>query len=299
MPPTEPDVPALQALIEDTDTVDATLDAWLKRFAAVQDRGLRRTVLVEAMASVSDVTLLAILARLPNRSSTGDALCRWMSAEIALTPSVLLDLPYARVQDLYALAHTAGLPSIAARFLPGAVSPQAVKPEGNPFLEISAGERTAKARRGDRLTIDRLMRDRDPRVIRALLDNPILQELDVVRIAANRPTAPAVLETVAAHPRWAVRYRVRKALAFNPCTPPAMTRLLLPTLLMQDLEEISSSMLLEELLREEALRLLQLRARPATAPLRAPEEPALAPALEEPTAETLETSAIDPLPTDA
>lgn len=101
-----------------------------------------------------------------------------------------------------------------------------------------------------RLVLDRLLHDRDPRVIAALLDNPRLAERDVVKIAAMRPTRAEVLACIAGHPRWATRYRVRKALAFNPATPLPLARALLPTLLHQDLVELAGSAVVAPLLRD-------------------------------------------------
>ena len=43
-----------------------------------------------------------------------------------------------------------------------------------------------------------------------------------VSIAARRPTAGTVLETVARHPKWRIRPRVARAVIYNPHTPPAV-----------------------------------------------------------------------------
>ena len=75
---------------------------------------------------------------------------------------------------------------LARRFLHDRPREDCPDPQNNPAMDRSAGERTALARRRDRLTLDRLTRDRDPRVIAVLLDNPVLLERDVVRIAAGR-----------------------------------------------------------------------------------------------------------------
>ncbi|MFN7147383.1 MAG: hypothetical protein ACK4YP_26685, partial [Myxococcota bacterium] len=146
----------------------------------------------------------------------------------------------------------------AVRFLGRHADDGAIEPR-NPHLELTPGERTAAARGRDRLVLDRLLHDRDPRVIAALLDNPRVTERDVVRIAAMRPTSAAILGLVAGHARWGQRYRVRKALAFNPASPLALSRPLLPTLLRQDLAELAGSQVLTEELRAEVRALLAPR----------------------------------------
>lgn len=238
------------ALLGAPSNADAVLARWHQRFAAVADTKLRRVVLQACLTEADDGTLLGSLARLEARADQGDSAMRWMLTELALTPSLLLDLPYARIVELYAAAQAAGLPELSRRFYGD--RPTAPSAIANPHLEASAGERTAYARRPDRHLLDRLTHDRDPRVITALLDNPRLIERDVVRIAALRPTNPEVLPVIACHPRWSQRSSVKKALAFNPCTPSSLARQLLPTLLRQDLVELSRSNLLAPDLREAA-----------------------------------------------
>jgi hypothetical protein len=248
-------VERLRAFLADAGEADALLAGWLRRFAAVADRPLRRTVLADLLAETDDGSLLGVLLRIDTRAAIGDGACRALAAELALTPSVLEALPYERTVDLYAAARAAELPRLAARFLGRRGDDAGVEPQ-NPHLEISAGERTSAARSRNRLVLDRLLHDRDPRVIAALLDNPILTERDVVRIAAMRPTSAKILGMIAAHLRWGSRYRVRKAVAFNPASPLALSRPLLPTLLRQDLAALASSQVLSDELRDEIHALL-------------------------------------------
>lgn len=274
-------VERLRALLASPEDADAVLAGVLRRFGAVADRSLRRTVLIEALGDLDDASLLGVLHRVDTRAEGGDAACRWLRTELALTPSVLAELPYERTVDLYAAARAAGEDALALRFLGGRPPPElrlprparapgrrdegdgadplppgAIPPDRNPHLAISPGERVARARGRDRLVLDRLLHDRDPRVIAALLDNPRVTERDAVRITAMRPTLPDILSLVAGHPRWGHRYRVRKALAFNPAAPFALARQLLPTLLRQHLEELADSQALSAELREEVRRLL-------------------------------------------
>lgn len=231
----------LAAYRQDLATVDPLLDPWLRRFQAVSDRALRRTVLREGLEDLDDASLVAALERLDERARQGNDLARWMLTELAVTPSVLAELDYFRLSELYVAARDAGFRNVAARFLGSRRSPMA-KPAGdNPHVDRTPGERRSAARTRDRLLIDRLLYDRDPRVVRALLHNPLVVEQDAVKVAAMRPTAPEALEAVATHPRWSQNYRVRKALAFNPCTPTSLARQVLRTLLRQDLLALRDS----------------------------------------------------------
>lgn len=240
----------IDELVSFPERADPFLDRWHQRFSSVADARLRRRVLGACLEQADDGTLLGSLLQLERRAADGDAGCRWMATELALTPSLLLELPYDRVLDLYVAARASGIESLTRRFM-GSRRPIDARgaEDENPHLDAAVGVRTAMARTRDRQALDRLVHDRDPRVISALLDNPLATERDAVRIAALRPTNPDVLQLLAAHPRWAPRYRVRKALAFNPYTPGTVARLLVPTLLRQDLVELSGSRLLSEEVR--------------------------------------------------
>jgi hypothetical protein len=106
---------------------------------------------------------------------------------------------------------------------------------------LSLGERKSLARRRDRNLLARALRDPHPDVVRILLDNPALTEIDIVRLCARRPVQPEVLALVFAHARWIVRYRIRLALALNPHTPETLTLQLLPHLTTADLRAVARS----------------------------------------------------------
>ena len=232
------------------------IQPWLRRFLSVTERSLRRTVMREGLEGFDDASLIAVLHRIDVRARAGDPDCRWLVTELAVTPSVIQELDYERRTTLYAAARDAGYREVANRFLSARRHPTAKRASENPHVELSPGERTSAARTTDRLLIDRLLHDRDPRVIRALLDNPRVVERDVIKIAALRPTAPEVLDTIANHERWSQNYRVRKALAFNPCSPTPLARQLLRTLLRQDLLALRDSGALAPELRADANLLL-------------------------------------------
>lgn len=84
---------------------------------------------------------------------------------------------------------------------------------------LTLGERKALARRPQRDSLERLLRDPHPDVIRQLLANPRLTEDDVLSVAARRPCRPDVLTEIARSVRWASRPRIRVALVLNPDTP--------------------------------------------------------------------------------
>jgi hypothetical protein len=115
------------------------------------------------------------------------------------------------------------------------------------------------ARRPDLGAIESLMLEQDPSVIHNLLNNPRTVEDIVVKMASLRPTSAEALEEIGAHPKWSSRYSVKKSLAFNPYSPPRLVHALLPTLLMQDLIDVTLSTVLHPDVRAGAKRFIILR----------------------------------------
>jgi hypothetical protein len=253
------------------------------RIDAMADRSLIPEVLRTFIATVDDATLLATLHVLTQRGRSGDPRYRRVAIELALNSQMFASLEYDRLQDLYEIARGAKLTELMPLFFHAKHDPRGPKisesgPE-NAAMEAPLGTRKAAARGTDRDTLDRLMRDRNPQVIRLLLNNPRMRERDVVTLSAIRPTSPAVLEEVARHRKWSSCYAVRKALSCNPYTPHPIAERLMATLFKQDLRFIAGTSVLPKRVRQEARRLLgdrrtvgasrlqspaQLRGRPAS-----------------------------------
>lgn len=124
--------------------------------------------------------------------------------------------------------------------------------------KVSLGERKSLARRRDRDLIMRVLRDPSPDVIRILLGNPALTEDDVVRLCAQRPVAAEVLREVFRHPRWVVRYRVRRAIVRNPFCPLDLALQLAAHLNAQDARAVVASPELAVPLRDACRRVAGL-----------------------------------------
>lgn len=122
---------------------------------------------------------------------------------------------------------------------------------------IPLGERISLAKGMDMGTLNRLLPDPDPRVVKALLDNPRITESEVIKIASKRPNSQKVLKVISLHRRWIFRYRVRKALVCNPYTPPRIAIILLTGFLQKDVELIAGNPGLHPLVREVATRMVE------------------------------------------
>jgi hypothetical protein len=121
---------------------------------------------------------------------------------------------------------------------------------------VPLGVRKSLARKSSLQTIEALISEQDPSVVRHLLANPRVTEEMVVKMASLRPTSQAVLEEISVSQRWSPRHRIRRALVFNPYTPPRITHSLLPGLTIQDLMDISVGRSLHAHVRRSAKRII-------------------------------------------
>jgi hypothetical protein len=140
--------------------------------------------------------------------------------------------------------------------------PHRLLPDGSELLEdpslkeLTLGHRKSLAHSPNLSLLKRLLRQQDPAVIHSLLLNPRLTESDVLKVASLKPTSPRVLREVFSNPKWISRYRVKKALVYNPYCPPSIGLHLLKFMLVGDLREISRDENLHLLILEAAYQLL-------------------------------------------
>lgn len=123
--------------------------------------------------------------------------------------------------------------------------------------ELTVGERRSLARSTQRKVLEKLLRDPHPLVLRQLLGNPRLTEDDVVRLAARRPLASAIVEALADSPRWLRRPRLRLTLLLNPGTPEAVSMPLLAVCTRCELLEVLHGVDTPLVLRGSAQELLE------------------------------------------
>jgi hypothetical protein len=157
---------------------------------------------------------------------------------------------------------------------PSAAPPSMPPTSGSPRVPdygsgrtLTLGERKALARRPTRKSLDKLLGDPHPMVIRLLLANPKLVENDVVRLAARRPGNPEVLAEIVRSP-WSHRVRVRMALVQNPDSPPELSIPMLSLLVRPELRQVVEASFLLPAIRAAAHELLARRP-----PVRSPSVP--------------------------
>ena len=121
------------------------------------------------------------------------------------------------------------------------------------------GERRALARTHDRDLLSRLATDPDATVVRHVLQNARCTEREVLVAASRRPQRAEVLEEIFRARRWSSNRRVRRALALNPYSAPALAAAALALLTAPDLREVANDLTIATEVRVQARRLLESR----------------------------------------
>mgnify|MGYP000641303457 CR=1 FL=1 len=126
-------------------------------------------------------------------------------------------------------------------FTDDAKMPSLLEEEAPSFPELdefSLGHKKFYARQFDKKLLERLSYDRNPEVIRELLNNALLTEREIVKIAARRNISPEILKEIYRHEKWISRYSIKTALLWNPHTPVSICVAIIPHLLIQDIKPL-------------------------------------------------------------
>src|SRR5487761_830592 len=81
------------------------------------------------------------------------------------------------------------------------------------------------------------------------LNNPFLNEAQILRVLADPDAHERIVHSIAHHPRWSLDYNIRMALVRHPAAPLAAVLHFLPEITMRDLHELSAASSLPENLR--------------------------------------------------
>ena len=164
-----------------------------KKITAIPERAMRHTCLCEFIEGLTPAELVYALHFIHSRSEQGFPSARIVIQEFALEPFALQSIPLEELQEAYHIAIEQNGPLSRLTLSHRRNENRKLSTSfftGNEFLDIPLGNRRQAARTQDRFVIDRLLHDRDHRVISLLLNNPRVTEQDVVSIAARRPTQP-------------------------------------------------------------------------------------------------------------
>jgi len=226
--------------------------------ASLRDPALRSRRAAEVLGGLPAAEAIALLGELARRARR-----KTDPASAALEGALRgchLHLAPEQLAALRAAAELAEEPELRALFS-SAASPRAFDHDREVWVDRAMraqplGTRKQLARGRDRDALARLASDPDPSVLRVLLENPLVTEREVLVAASRRPTRAALLEEIFRSARWSQNRRVRRALALNPYSPPALAATSLALLTAPDLREVAGDATLAAEVRLQARLLL-------------------------------------------
>ncbi len=242
------------------EQAQASLEALIKRLVSLPERAMRREVMSEQFALLALDIQIEFLHLLTMRSAV---FAEYRIALIAFQDLTTATQPidYESSRELYKLAGERAYKHVQRLLL--SVPPKRQNerpPRGHHQLaEVPLGLRKSLARKQNISTLEKLLLDPDPSVIRMLLQNPRITEKEVLLLSTRRPNQPQILEEIARHPRWFRRQAIQIALCKNPYTPPAIILQYLPSLPSPELLEIKDMAQVHPLTLEAASEILSLR----------------------------------------
>jgi hypothetical protein len=105
--------------------------------------------------------------------------------------------------------------------------------------KLAVGQRITLAKRGSARLAASLLKGENLQIIQAVLDNPYLTEAVLLPVLNKPNCSPSIVETIAIHPKWGLRYDIRLALLRHSSLSIARALAILPGLKPQDAKAIS------------------------------------------------------------
>ncbi len=232
----------------------------VKELLCLSEKKMRSAMLAERLKGVKTHTIVEILKEICIRA--GEKRSQYVEVlENCIDIDRLRDtLGLDRMSEIYLLAKEKDYSDVVRILMDP--SPKGTRfseydfIEGRDIFDVTLGEKRSLAKSRSKDTLDRLLYDEDPMVIKNILNNPRITEREVLKVASKRPINPAILKVIFESTRWSSRYVVKKALVRNPCTPTGIALGLVNFMQYGDLRLIASDKTLHEEINSSARELL-------------------------------------------
>jgi len=174
------------------------------------------------------VQQLASLRPILNSNAVKRALTQHPNAPLRIA---LTNLKFLYLFDLVSVSLQPGLPAELKRASEELILAQVPK--------LAVGQKITLAKRGSARLAAGVLKGENIQIIQAVLDNPYLTEAVLLPVLNRSDCTPRIVEAIAAHPRWGLRYDIRLALLRNSSLPLARALAILPGLKPQDAQAMS------------------------------------------------------------
>ncbi len=238
---------------------------WTKRLVSdlvtAKEKKIRATILAERLNSLNAKTIVMAIDEICRKAEERAPGYQEALFSLIDIPAITRILGNPKMSEVYLSSKEMGYERVT-RLL---VNPPPKKMryseydfvEGQVIDHITLGMKRSLAKGISKDTLDRLVYDPDPHVIKNLLNNPRITERDVLKITSKRPTTGEVLTEVFNNKKWSERYSIKRALVKNPYTPTGLSLGLVHFMLSQDLKEISRDGTIHPAIRRAAEEILK------------------------------------------
>ena len=127
--------------------------------------------------------------------------------------------------------------------------------------QLPLGQKLTLARRGTARVAGALLAEGHAQILAVVLDNPNLNEAQVLKALSLNRLPLGVIQSIAHHRKWSHIYNVRLALVRHPSSTLSTILAYLPELTVSDLRELASPGIVSENLRKYLLAEIQRRIR--------------------------------------
>lgn len=246
---------------------DDKVRIWTERLISdlgrTKEKKIRSAILAEKLGRLKAQTIVMVIDEICCKAEQKSPGYQEALSSLIDIPAITAVLGYPKMSEVYLSSRKMGCERVA-RLLSN--PPPRKKGyseydfvEGQILDHITLGMKRSLAKGISKDTLDRLLYDPDPHVIRNILNNPKMTERDVLKIASKRPTSGEILTEVFNNKKWGEVYSVKKALVKNPYTPTRLSLGLVNFMMVQDLKEISRDGTLHPAVRSAADEILKGR----------------------------------------
>lgn len=229
--------------------------------ATSRERKIRTTILAERFRRLDSETIVMVIDEICRKAEEKAPGYQEVLFSLIDIPAITSILGYPKMSEVYLSSKELGCKRVI-RLLS---NPPSKKKrfseydfvEGQVLDHLTLGMKRSLAKGISKDTLDRLIYDPDPHVIRNLLNNPRMTERDVLKMASKRPNSGEVLTEIFNNKKWIERYSIRRALVKNPFTPTGLSLGLVNFLFVQDLKEISRDATIHPSIRSAAEDILK------------------------------------------
>jgi len=236
-------------------------EKFMRKMGAIKDAAIRRALLTKELAELEIEQMAQALFDIIKRADSGNVAYKDMLHSLGDFSDLIERAGDEKINEVYEFCIKNEMMELGVRLR--RIPPKRHANENpdeiymdNRLKDLALGMRKSMGRTGNIDLINRLLHDQDPNVVEQILANPSLTEEQVVKIAAKRPTSAEVLRKISNSVRWIKRYRIKKALVYNPYTPTELSINLVKLLMRQDIIGVAQNESLHFELRQMAKKII-------------------------------------------